>query len=125
VTRETNVRLQMPSGDEYEIGLTAEQRETLDAACEYLDMEPGLLVNAACKWGNANNPDLTDHIGHEMGRRARRTSEERKAELQERAKERLLKQRILDFTRHVVENEPDAEWMAGNGELRFGGDLDQ
>jgi len=124
MSQETHITLQMPGGgDEYEVQLTEEQRETVDAACDYLDMELGLLVNAASKWNGANNPELSDRIGREMGRRARRSSPEQKEKLQQRAKERFLKQAILNFSRFIVENEPTAEWMAGNDELRFGGEL--
>lgn len=115
----------MPEGDEYKIPLTAEQRETVDAACEYLNMELGLFVNAASKWGNANDPTLAQRVGEEMRKRARGVSDERKAELKQRGKERVLKKRLVQFARFVVEDQPDAEWMAGNGELRFGGELEQ
>ena len=125
MARETNVQFEMPNGDEYQIPLTAEQRETLDAACEYLGMELGLLVNAASKWSSANNPDLPQRIGREMGRRAQNASDERKEKLQQRAKERMLKQQIVNFSRFIVENKPDAEWMTGNDELHFGGELKQ
>jgi len=121
---ETHIRFQMPEdGEEYKVPLTEDQRETVDAACDYLDMELGLFVNAASKWGNINDPDLPQRIGEEMRKRARGVSDEREAELLQRGKERVLKKRIVSFARFVDENQPDAEWMTGNGELRFGGEL--
>ena len=125
MAQETRIRFQMPNGDEYEIPLTAEQRETVDAACDYLNMELGLFVNAASKWGNANDPNLPQRIGEEMRKRARGVSDEQRAELKQRGKEKVLKKRIVAFARFVKENEPNAEWMTGNGELRFGGELNQ
>ena len=125
MTRETHVRFQMPDGDEYKVQLTEDQRETVDAACDYLNMELGLFVNAASKWGKTNDPDLPQRIGEEMNKRARGVSDERKAELKQRGKERVLKKRIVAFARFVVEDKPDAKWMTGNGQLRFGGELNQ
>lgn len=115
----------MPDGDEYKVQLTEEQRETVDAACDYLNMELGLFVNAASKWGKTNDPDLPQRIGEEMRKRGDGVSDERWEELKQRGKERVLKKRIVAFARFVVEDEPDAEWMTGNGELRFGGELNQ
>ncbi|WP_246982108.1 hypothetical protein [Halorientalis marina] len=122
MTEQTKIRYQHPEQGEIFLKLNPDERECLDSALHSLDVEMGLFINMAFKWGRANHPEVNREVTDRHKRKIRRAPD-RTEKIKQEANEVLLKRRVMDFAEFVTTENPDSEWLAGNGELEMWGDL--
>lgn len=98
---EQPIRWQHPLYGDVRFVLSEEENDTVHSAIEHLDTDFALFINMAFTWGTTAPADYG------------------KEEFAE-----LTKENVVGFAEYVDEQQPKAEWMAGNGELEMWGDLD-
>lgn len=119
---EQRIRYQHPSYGEMVFTLDSDEHDCLQSALDALGVDIGLFINMAFKWCNAKHPEIGEGVGEKYGEKIG-DSEKSRETIETEARAELVKQNVTTFAEFVTTENPDAHWMAGNGELRMFGDL--
>lgn len=107
MTKPARIRWEHPEKEEeVAFELSADERETVEQACEYLGLDLDRLIKAAFAWGKDRQPEVTETIKQRKWMRTHLTNRNVDDKYTERAKSELMKNRVVNFSEFVIEQEP-------------------